>query len=46
MRLCQYINNEEYNKFAALNAEVGRLLNYMITNPKRFGLHQQYLPSF
>lgn len=39
-RLCQYIDNETYTKFADLNTEVGKLLNYMITNPKRFGLHQ------
>jgi len=39
-RRCKYINNQQYLKFEALNAEVGKLLNYMITHPKRFGLHK------
>lgn len=39
-RKCKYINNETYLKFAAQNAEVGKLLNYMIKNPERFGQHK------
>ena len=38
-RRCNYIDNSCYNKFAALNTEVGKLLNFMISNPKKFGAH-------
>lgn len=35
---CGYINEETYNTFIAESDEVGRLLNYMILNPSRFGV--------
>ncbi|MFK8162544.1 MAG: four helix bundle protein [Lewinella sp.] len=38
-RRCRYIDDDGYHKFAALNAEVGKLLSYMMNNPKKFGAH-------
>lgn len=35
---CGYINEETYNTFMTESHEVGRLLNYMILNPSRFGV--------
>jgi four helix bundle protein len=34
---CAYISNEVYDKLNALSDEVGRLINYMIDNPGKFG---------
>lgn len=34
---CNYINNETYIGLATKNAEVGKIINYMISNPEKFG---------
>jgi four helix bundle protein len=33
---CGFLNTEEYNELSNLNAEVGRLLRYMISNLAKF----------
>lgn len=35
---CGYILNEEYNGLYALSNETGRLIQYMIENPSKFGV--------
>ncbi|MFP2996118.1 four helix bundle protein [Spongiivirga sp. MCCC 1A20706] len=35
---CEYISIEEKKKFNNLSEEVGKLLNFMINNPGKFGL--------
>lgn len=35
---CKYIRNDVYEEFQEKSKEIGRLLNYMINNPKKFGL--------
>lgn len=35
---CNYISNEIYIKYTKRSEEVGRLINYMITNPGKFGV--------
>jgi len=34
----KYIQFEEYNRLIELNNEVGKLLNYMMNNPEKFGV--------
>ena len=34
---CDYINIETYNNLNTKTIEIGRLLNYMINNPDKFG---------
>ncbi|WP_433813271.1 four helix bundle protein [Flavobacterium johnsoniae] len=34
---CNYITLELFNQLNAKNIEIGRLINYMINNPNRFG---------
>ena len=34
---CQYINNLKYRDLSKDNLEVGKLINYMINNPSKFG---------
>lgn len=34
---CQYISNEQYQTLIKQSGEVGKLINYMILNPKKFG---------
>jgi len=34
---CGYLNTENFEKLTAKNIEIGRLLNYMINNPQKFG---------
>jgi len=34
---CNYINSEDYTKFANEGEEIGKLINYMINNPGKFG---------
>ncbi len=36
-RECSYINDEVYNKLFALSDEIGRLAQYIINNPEKFG---------
>jgi four helix bundle protein len=35
---CKYISSDVYNELTIDAQEVGRLLNYMILNPNRFGV--------
>ena len=35
---CNYINQVTYNELVAYNIEVGRLVNFMILNPNKFGV--------
>ena len=35
---CNYINKEEFNKLIIQSEEVGKLINYMILNPQKFGV--------
>ena len=34
---CDYISKEVYDKLNGLSIEVGRLIQYMIDNPGKFG---------
>ncbi len=34
---CNYISNDDHSKLHAKSEEVGKLLNYMINNPEKFG---------
>lgn len=34
---CEYINIETYNDLNNKTIEIGRLINYMINNPNKFG---------
>jgi len=36
-RECQYISKEVYDKLYAMSEEIGRLVQYMIDNPGKFG---------
>jgi four helix bundle protein len=36
-RACEYLSEEQYQKFISLSDEVGRITNYMINNPNKFG---------
>ncbi|AUS04611.1 MULTISPECIES: four helix bundle protein [Pseudotamlana] len=35
---CQYISSENYSKFSEQGKEIGKLINYMINNPEKFGV--------
>ncbi len=35
---CNYISLEEYHKYSEQNKEIGKLINYMIINPEKFGV--------
>ena len=35
---CDYINDENYKKLISATDEVGKLINYMILNPQKFGV--------
>lgn len=34
---CDYINKDIYNNLTEQNIEIGKLINYMINNPEKFG---------
>ncbi len=34
---CEYIKKDEFNKFESETQEIGKLINYMILNPEKFG---------
>jgi four helix bundle protein len=34
---CEYLNEEDYSKLTEQNIEIGKLINYMINNPDKFG---------
>jgi four helix bundle protein len=35
---CNYINEPKYNELISESEEVGKLINYMILNPQKFGV--------
>ena len=35
---CNYITKETYQKVSPKNLEIGKLINYMINNPSKFGV--------
>jgi len=35
---CKYISSENYSKCSEQNKEIGKLINYMINNPDKFGV--------
>ena len=35
---CNYINKEIYQELSVKNREIGKLINYMINNPGKFGV--------
>jgi four helix bundle protein len=35
---CNYISSEDYMRFSKQGKEIGRLINYMINNPGKFGV--------
>ncbi|MCF6280192.1 MAG: four helix bundle protein [Flavobacteriaceae bacterium] len=37
---CEYINEETYNKLISISEEVGKLINFMMRNPEKFGVRQ------
>lgn len=39
---CNYISKEDYGKYILEAEEIGKLLNYMIQNPEKFGCKTDY----
>ncbi|MDD7914865.1 hypothetical protein [Polaribacter ponticola] len=37
---CNYIDREMYKNLSSGNLEVGKLINYMINNPSKFGVNK------
>ena len=37
---CKYISNEIFENYCKENEEVGKIINYMIQNPHKFGVKQ------
>ncbi|WP_142785459.1 four helix bundle protein [Changchengzhania lutea] len=35
---CEYISSEDYSKFSEQSKEIGKIINYMINNPGKFGV--------
>ncbi|SRR5690606_29331978 len=35
---CEYLKEEVYNELTKENIEIGKLINYMINNPSKFGV--------
>jgi four helix bundle protein len=38
---CEYINKSEFNELNSNCEEIGKLINYMILNPERFGVKNE-----
>lgn len=38
---CKYISNESYNQLLSESIEIGKLLNYMLLNPEKFGVRKE-----
>lgn len=38
---CGYLTEDKYSKFINLSIEVGKLINYMILNPEKFGVKKE-----
>jgi len=39
---CDYLKKEQYNKLLKESEEVGKLINYMIRNPHKFGVKPEH----
>ena len=39
---CKYINENIFNELTEKNKEVGKLINYMLLNPAKFGLKTEH----
>lgn len=35
---CDYISSEDFSKFSEEGKEIGKLINYMVNNPEKFGV--------
>ncbi|MDD7886481.1 four helix bundle protein [Flavivirga sp. 57AJ16] len=35
---CEYISSEDYSKYSEQGKGIGKLINYMINNPEKFGV--------
>lgn len=38
---CKYISNDKFTELTNNSIEIGRLINYMILNPEKFGVKKQ-----
>ncbi|KAF2329767.1 four helix bundle protein [Flavobacterium ginsenosidimutans] len=38
---CKYISNESYNELLSESIEIGKLLNYMLLYPEKFGVRKE-----
>lgn len=38
---CKYISTELYNQLLSESIEIGKLLNYMLLNPEKFGVRKE-----
>ncbi|PBJ13108.1 four helix bundle protein [Flavobacterium sp. ACN6] len=38
---CKYISNESYDELLSESIEIGKLLNYMLLNPEKFGVRKE-----
>ena len=38
---CKYIKEEVYNELTSESIEIGKLINYMILNPEKFGVKKE-----
>ncbi|WP_428225895.1 four helix bundle protein [Flavobacterium sp.] len=39
---CEYLNQEIYEELFLESDEIGKLINYMILNPSKFGVHVEH----
>ncbi|MEO5775686.1 MAG: four helix bundle protein [Flavobacterium sp.] len=40
--ICEYISKADYTNLTEQNIEIGKLINYMINNPDKFGCNSKY----
>ena len=40
---CKYISEAIYQEFISESLEIGKLVNYMILNPEKFGVKKEWL---
>jgi len=43
-KVCDYIDESTFEKLKNENKEIGKLINYMILNPQKFGCKPDHLP--
>lgn len=43
---CKYISEPIYNEFISESLEIGKLINYMILNPEKFGVKKRIIGSY